>query len=216
MDLIKDQRESFRATLPDTRLPPHWSANAPLVTALSAPGSAIIQLKAEELGHFFLSQRLLNTEQGLLTDLHWSGGLMSQEERTRLENALSNLVLQKEISSARAFINQEIAQVRLPKEGITTLSRTSDWNSLIRVEHLLGSKLTLDPGSLETWFHFGGINSWIREAALERELPEIARLAERNFMVSLQSLEHLAPKHPLTDELKKARAAIELRMKGKR
>jgi hypothetical protein len=59
----------------------------------------------------------------------------------------------------------------------------------------------LDPGSVESWYHFGGLNFWIREAALMRESPDLARLAERNFQVALQSLQLLAPQHTLTQEL---------------
>ncbi len=119
----------------------------------------------------------------------------------------SDWVLQKDIGAARSFLNSELAQVRLPKKAFITDGKSprvisdTEYSALFRTELLVGAKLTLDPGSVESWYHFGGLNFWIREAALMRESPDLARLAERNFQVALQSLQLLAPQHALTQEL---------------
>lgn len=132
----------------------------------------------------------------------------AQVARSAFRNLISTLRLSDELGPQRALANQSLARLNL--KGLDRLKNTPKLAAEIaRIHRALLSKISVDPGALDAYYHLAGTAILLAEkidsdkTLTEQNRIEITSVVRPLIASAFHYARDVAPRDPKTEEIKK-------------
>ena len=149
----------------------------------------IILVNANTAQQMFILDRPLNAE--------------GDAARVLFEQALRSQRVATELDVGRAWINRQLGSVQL--ESAESAKKMSDPSAFVakiaRAQALLISKISVDPKTLDTYFHLGGTGLLLSQLAMKLQNTEWSAAAKPVVQNSFRYAQDVAPDNIMTRKL---------------
>jgi hypothetical protein len=113
-----------------------------------------------------------------------------------MQNAIQSMRSFNELNSGRAWVNRELEEIRLDdlhllKDSTRLIAR------LAEIQSLLISRISVDPGSYDSYFHLAGTSLMLAKNSIKTR-DGLSVIALQNLQSAYRYATDIAPKDPRT------------------